>query len=135
MFTAFLGLGLRLRGWTVEREAIQGAGRTDLKLKRSGGIAVVETKHWKRSDYREVQRQVEGYWSGEVGAAAVVMITDTEGSSFKAEYRRECLSRPDLTIAEELAPPPLQGRFIVESTTAQGFSARVDHLLLRLPRA
>jgi hypothetical protein len=134
VFTAFLGLGLRLRGWTVEREALQGAGRTDLKLKRSGGGAIVETKLWGHPGYENVQAQLEGYWNGEVGAAAVVMISDAGGSSFKEEYRRRCLSRPDLKIADEVAPPPLQGRFVVESTTARGFAARVEHLLLRLPR-
>jgi hypothetical protein len=135
VFTAFLGLGLRLQGWTVEREAIQGAGRTDLKLKRPGGAAVVETKLWDHPGYKEVQDQVERYWSGEVRAAAVVMISDAGGGSFnKDEYRQRCLSRSDLKITEEVAPPPLRGRFVVESRTAQGFSARVEHLLLRLPR-
>lgn len=135
VFTAFLGLGLRLRGWTVEREAIQGAGRTDLKLRRPSGAALVEVKLWGHPGYEDVQAQVEGYWSSEVKAAAVVMISDAGGSSFnKDEYRRRCLGRPGLRVTEEVADAPLQGRFVVESTTGQGFSARVEHLLLRLPR-
>ncbi|MCC6559069.1 MAG: ATP-binding protein [Polyangiaceae bacterium] len=135
VFTAFLGMGLLMRGWAVEREAVQGAGRTDLKLKRHGGTVVVETKLWDRTDYKEVQGQVEGYWSGAVRAAAVVMISDAGERSFNEEqYRRRCLSRADLKVTEAAAPPPLRGRFVVESTTAQGFAARVEHILLRLPR-
>jgi hypothetical protein len=135
VFTAFLGLGLRLRGWNVEREAIQGAGRTDLKLSRSGGAAVVEIKIWGRNDYQGIQSQVEGYWNQDVVAAAAVMIGDRDGDAFKLDYRRECLDRADLTIVDEPIAPPLQARFVVESMTAQGFQTRVDHLLLRIPRS
>jgi hypothetical protein len=135
VFTAFLGLGLRLLGWTVEREALQGAGRTDLKVTRPSGVAVVETKIWGRNDYKEIHRQVESYWASDVIAGAAVMIHDGDERPFTSEYALRCLARPDLAITEEPAPAPLLRRFLVESRTAEGFHARVDHLLVRIPRA
>jgi hypothetical protein len=128
-----LGSGLCDLGWTVEREAVQGSGRADLKLSRRGQVVVVEVKIWGRNDYRHVQRQVEGYWAPDVRAAAVVMIQEGAGESFVSDYRSRCLSRPGLTVAELPVCPPILRRFQVESTTSFGFRARVEHLLVRIP--
>jgi hypothetical protein len=133
---AFLGMALETRGWTVEREAMQGKGRNDLKLTRSGQGAVVEVKIWDHNPDRDAQihNQVEEYWASGVVAGAAVMITDKDLQSFASAYRRRCLSRTDLTVTEQPCDPPLAGRFTVESVNKNGFALRVDHLLLRLPR-
>lgn len=133
VFCAVLGGGLCDLGWTVEREAVQGSGRVDLKLTRRGQVVVVEVKIWGRNDYRQIQRQVEGYWAPDVGAGAVVMIQEGGGESFVNEYRGRCLSRPGLAVAELPVRPPILRRFQVESTTSFGFRARVEHLLVRIP--
>ena len=133
VFCAMLGSGLCDLGWTVEREAVQGSGRADLKLTRRGQVVVVETKIWGRNDYKQVQRQVEGYWGPDVRAAAVVMIQEGNAGSFVDDYRARCLSDPGLTVTELDVPPPILRRFRVESTTSFRFRARVEHLLVRIP--
>ena len=65
VFSAYLALGFELLGWQAEREVQRGAGRTDLPLRWNGSadLALVEVKIWGRNDYRDVQRQVESYWT------------------------------------------------------------------------
>ncbi len=94
---------------------------------------MVEAKIWGRNDYKEVQRQVEGYWAPDVRAAAVVMIQAGNAGSFVDDYRARCLSHPGLTVTELDVPPPILRRFRVESTTSFRFRARVEHLLVRIP--
>ncbi len=133
VFCAMLGSGLCDLGWTVEREAVQGGGQADLKLTRRGQVVVVEAKIWGRNDYKQVQRQVEGYWTPDVRAAAVVMIQAGHAESFVDDYRARCLNDPGLSVTELLVPPPILRRFRVESTTSFRFRARVEHLLVRIP--
>jgi hypothetical protein len=133
-FNALLGLCLEERGWVVEREALQGAGRRDLKVTRRGRAAVIETKRWGRNDYKEMQRRLESGWGPEVFAAVAIMIHDGEASTLVAGYRATCLSRPGLAVAEVPVPAPILGHFRVQSTTADGFHAPFDHLLLRIRR-
>ncbi len=137
VFAAHLGLGFDLLGWRSERETQRGAGRTDLLLRRNGGdqVVVVEVKLWGRNDYKEAQPQVESYWTADVAAGAVVQLTDAELPDWEERYRRECLD--PLNVAVEDAPvegSPVRARFRCTSRTADGLEARVDHLLLRLPR-
>lgn len=133
VFCATLGSGLCDLGWTVEREAVQGSGRADLKLSRRGQVVVVEAKIWGRNDYRQCQSQVEGYWGPDVRAGAVVMIQEGNAESFVTDYRARCLSDPGLEVTELPVPPPILRRFRVESTTSLRFRARVEHLLVRIP--
>lgn len=134
VFSAILAIGLGNLGWQVEREAQQGGGRTDLKLSRSGGGAVVEVKIWKRNDFAAIHSQLEGYWAPDVQAGAAVMLTDMDLPSFAGEYRAVCLGDPRLTVVEETVAPPLRGHFAVRSRHPDGFEVLVDHLLLRVPR-
>lgn len=134
VFSAILAIGFANLGWVVEREAMQGEGRTDLKLTRSGQGAVVEVKIWERNDYAEIHSQVQGYWAPDVSAAAAVMLTDQDLAAFGAKYRATCLSDPALVVTEEAAEPPLRGHFSVGSKHPDGFDVLVDHLLLRIPR-
>jgi len=138
VFSAHLALGFGLLGWRTEREAQRGAGRTDLLLRRNGDTecAVLELKIWGRNDYREAHRQVEGYWTADVAAAAVVQLTDADIPDWPERYRRECLEplgvRVEPRDVEESSP--IRARFHCVSTTADGLRASVEHFLLRLPR-
>jgi hypothetical protein len=136
VFSAFLALGLQASGWQVEREAQSAAGRTDLKVRRDGtdGSGVVEVKIWRRNDYREVQRQVESYWTGGVVAGAVVMVTDAAITEWAALYRRECIPAGVEVIESDCPGSPVTARFACASTTADGLPAAVNHFLLRIPR-
>jgi hypothetical protein len=137
VFAAHLGLGFELLGWHSEREAQRGAGRTDLLLRRNGRkeVVVLEVKIWGRNDYREAHRQVEGYWTEDVAAGAVVQLTDAEIPDWDERYRRECLE--PLGVAVEETPvegSPVRARFRCTSSTSDGLVTVVDHFLLRLPR-
>jgi hypothetical protein len=131
---ASLGLCLKQLGWVVEREDRKGAGRRDLKISRRGRAAVIEIKRWGRNDYREIQRRLESGWGPEVFAVVAIMIHDGEAATLVAGYRARCLSRPGLAVAEVPVPAPILGHFRVQSTTADGFHAPFDHLLLRIRR-
>lgn len=138
VFTAHLALGFALLGWRVEREAQRGAGRTDLLLRRNGdrGSAVLELKIWGRNDYREAHRQIEGYWTSDVAAAAVVQLTDAEITDRPERYRRECLEPLgiDVDSRDVGESSPIRARVRCVSTTADGSRVSIDHYLLRLPR-
>jgi energy-coupling factor transporter ATP-binding protein EcfA2 len=137
VFTAFLALGLGLLGWQVEREAQQAAGRTDLKLRRNGSaeVGIVEVKIWGRPGSEDAHRQVAGYWTPDVAAGAVVMLTDADISDWPEAYRRKCLE-PRGVAVEEVASPQsaTRARFRASSLTPEGLSFRVEHFLVRLPR-
>lgn len=137
VFAAHLGLGFELLGWRSEREAQRGAGRTDLLLRRNGGntVVVLEVKLWGRNDYKEAQRQVESYWTGDVAAGAVVQLTDSELPDWEERYQRQCLEPLGLTAdTEAVEGSPARARFRCASRTVDGLDVRVDHYLLRLPR-
>ena len=130
-------MGFELLGWHSEREAQRGAGRTDLLLRRNGRkeVVVLEVKIWGRNDYREAHRQVEGYWTEDVAAGAVVQLTDAEIPDWDQRYRRECLEPLGVTVEETpVEGSPVRARFRCTSSTSDGLAAVVDHFLLRLPR-
>ena len=137
VFSAFLALGFGLVGWQTEREAQQVAGRTDLKLRRNGSaeIGIVEVKIWGRRGYREAHGQVAKYWTPQVIAGAVVMLTDGEIPDWAAAYRRKCLDGAG-AVSESVLPEDsaVHARFQARSTTPDGLTTRVEHFLLRLPR-
>ncbi len=135
VFTAHLALGFELLGWRSEREALRGAGRTDLLLRRNGDaeVMIVEVKIWGRNDYRQAHRQIASYWTDDVAGGAVVQLTDTEISDWPERYRHDCLDPP---AAEPVATQgtPLAARFAASSTTDSGLRVEIDHFLLRLAR-
>jgi hypothetical protein len=137
VFAAHLALGFELLGWEAEREGLSAAGRTDLKLRYNGApeVAVIEVKTWGRNDYRQAQRQVESYWTAEVAAGAVVLLTDADVADWPERYRRECLEPLGVTIEQKsTSDSPIRARFSCRSTTADGMTVHVDHFLLRLSR-
>lgn len=134
VYSAFLAMGLRLKGWEAEREAQHGAGRTDIKLwyPQEEDVGLVEVKIWGRNDYQSIHDQVCAYWSDRVVVGAAVMLTDTDVTA--ASYQEKCLGPPHLTVTAAETKPPLRAHFTVESRTADGATARVHHLLLRIPK-
>jgi hypothetical protein len=133
VFSAFLGFGLLQLGWTVEREVLQGQGRRDLKATRDGLTVVVETKIWRRNDYKEIQRRLEGAWGPAMSTAVAVVIHDGEAAAFAAGYRSACLSGPALEVREAPAIAPVLRHFHVKSKAEDGLQATCDHLLFRFP--
>ena len=136
VFSAYLALGMELKGWQVDREAQRVAGRTDLQLRWNGSreLAVIEVKIWGRRDYRNVQRQVASYWSAETVAGAVVMITDAELPRWVEVYLRECLAALDADTEATGEGSPLRALLHATSETTDGIRVGIDHFLLRLPR-
>lgn len=138
VFSAVIALGLRLLGWVqVEREAVLGSGRTDIKARHDGfpgELAVVEVKIWPRNDYANVHQQVLGYWSAPVTAAAVVMLSDAKLGDWPGAYRSTCLSAAGLQVLALGEAAPLRVIFTATSVTVDGATVGVEHLLLRLPR-
>lgn len=138
VFAAFIALTLRVLGWSsVEREAQQVAGRTDVKASHSrfaGEVAVVELKIWGRNDYLEIHTQVASYWSSSATAGAAVMITDAALPAWATTYRKDCLSA--CTTVDDLTPTaPGRPAFHAGSRTLEGAHVGVDHFLVRLPRS
>ncbi len=136
VFSAYLALGLELKGWQVDREAQQVAGRTDLRLRWNGSadVAVIEIKIWGRRGYRDVQQQVESYWSADTVAGAVVMITAGKRSDWDEVYRRDCLTSLDVRSHPTGEGSPLRAVLSAASQTTDGVRVDLDHYLLRLPR-
>ena len=137
VFSAYLALVFELLGWQAEREAQRGAGRTDLLLRWNGSeeLAIVEVKIWGHNDYRDVQRQVESYWTSGVAAGAVVMVSDAPPDDWPAVYRDRCLaandSPPEASGSHERPGSPVQS-WISTRGVAGGDQVRVDHFLLPL---
>jgi len=122
-------------GNKVEREVVTN-GKTDVKGRHGTlprEVAVVEVKIWPRNDYDAVHDQVASYWSAEVAAAAVVMLSDAKIDAWPDDYRAKCLSASGLMVEARPEARPLRAVLTARSTTAEGTAICVDHLL-RLPR-
>lgn len=134
VFAAHLMLGLELLGWRSEREVQSAAGRTDLLLWHNGAPerGVVEVKIWGRNDYREVQKQVESYWTQDVEAGAVVMLSESTTPDWVDVYRMDCLKDSDVEEVN-LSKSPIRALLDVTSQTSGGQQARIDHFLIQLP--
>lgn len=85
VFSAFLTAALRQSGHVAEREAIEGAGRTDIKYSGHDvvGHGIVEVKIWGRNDYRNIDQQVRSYFTSETSEALAVMITKGKASGYE----------------------------------------------------
>lgn len=78
-------------------------------------------------------RQIAGYWSSDVVAGAVVMLTDAEISNWPETYQRECLGT-EVAEVDEDPGSPVRARLSASGATPDGLTTHVDHFLLRLPR-
>ena len=103
---------------------------------------MVEVKIWGRGDYREIQRQIESYWTSGVEAGAVVMVSDTAPDDWPAVYRDRCLPvsgsagheapGPGIEV-HEVPGSPIRARISFRAVS-EGVDLTVDHFLLRLAR-
>lgn len=99
-----------------------------------GEHAVVEVKIWGRGDYLDVARQISGYWSSDVVAGAVVMLTEADLTDWPETYRRKCLSAETTVEVDEDPGSPVRARITATGSTPDGLATSVEHFLLRLPR-
>ncbi len=134
VFAAYLALGFELLGWQAERETQRGAGRTDLLLRWNGSrqMAIVEIKIWGRNDYLDVQRQVESYWTSDVEAGAVVMVSASPPADWASAYQDRCLPHVDSAAGKARGDEsPSDARFHRLTVNGDGIG-QIDHFLLPL---
>jgi len=131
VFSAFIAMGLEFLGWQTEREAQSVAGRTDIKVRRPGkeGLAVLEVKIWGRNDYKDIHKQVLGYWSDQTTVGMAITLTDRDITDCADQYLGACLENVPADPKEHSFP--LQGFFHCRHDAVD---AGIDHLLLKLPR-
>ncbi len=91
-------------------------------------------KIWGRPGAKDAQRQVESYWTAGVAAGAVIQLTDADVPDWPEVYRGEVLEGKGAIEAHEEGNSVIRARFTLSSELRGGMTARVDHLLLQLPR-
>lgn len=125
VFSALMAISLRMLGWTAEREVLQSAGRTDIKLTLPSeqGNAVIEVKIWPRNDYSQIHTQVNAYATSETKARVAVMIAN--GGVAAETYRTTCLTQ--VNVVEQ---SPLDGNSI--HFVAMRESVTTHHFLINL---
>ncbi|WP_158621663.1 ATP-binding protein [Corallococcus aberystwythensis] len=130
VFSAVIVVALRQMGWTAEREALGGAGRTDIKAthQRFAGDCVIEVKIWPRNDYKQIHDQAVGYQTSTTRASLVLMIGDTLDDQWADTYKSKCLE-DRVSQNGELSSLGIS-HFVVESRDA----LPVDHLLLQMAK-
>lgn len=124
VFRAILAVGLEVRGWRVDTEALQVAGRTDLRVQLDDGHAVVEVKRGRNARAHE---QVCGYVEAGTRSALVVTVVDVVPRDYAADLPGDAETLP--------TPPNLLGAWRVLFTSAEGVQVDVHHLLVRVPPA
>jgi hypothetical protein len=130
-----LVLGLEPRGWKAEREAIHGAGYTDIKIRHRDfydQLAIIEVKHWERNSWENIHGQVVAYASHSVAALAAVTISNLKSADWKNKYEQACLKSKVENYTWEPLGRPLEGYF---KASSGGGAPDVDHFVLHLPRA
>ncbi|XXT17850.1 hypothetical protein WME94_47210 [Sorangium sp. So ce429] len=138
VFSSLIAVGLRLLGWIeIEREAIQAAGFTDIKVRltRPGldGHALIETKNWRDAAHNAgIQKQIDDYRLSETRHGIAVMLGARDAAGWPAAYERTCLAGRSF---EQLpTPPDLVGRWRVQQTDLDGKPWLTDHLVVQLPK-
>ncbi|MGK4001856.1 ATP-binding protein [Sorangium sp. So ce1036] len=138
VFSSLIAVGLRLLGWIeTEREAIQVAGFTDIKVRltRPGldGHALIETKIWRDAAHNAgIQKQIDDYRLSETRHGIAVMLGARDAAGWPEAYERTCLAGRSF---EHLpTPPDLIGRWRVPQTDPDGKAWLTDHLVVQLPK-
>jgi hypothetical protein len=139
VFSSLLAVGLSLLGWTaVDREAVQAAGYTDVRVRvtQAGahGNVVIEIKLWPRNDYDDIQAQLDAYRvSDTVHAIAVMLGERTITDLWAEEYEQQCLAGATF---ERLPPPPdLVGYWRVNRPSpTTGDTRQTTHFLVQIPK-
>jgi hypothetical protein len=136
VFSAMIGLLLEMRGWTIDREANSGPGRTDIKAHHShfgDEAAIVEVKIWGRNDYESIHEQVTAYWTARVMALATVTVSKLQDEDWPDKYAAKCLDGKTPGYSKLAQPPALAGHFVAKAPPNCGVN-EVDHFLLRLAK-
>lgn len=139
VFSSLIAVGLQLLGWGApDREAIQAAGYTDLKVplfSRSGlgEHVLIETKLWKQKSHNErIQQQVNDYRIDSTLHGIAVTLGERGVDGWKESYEETCLGR--LTFEPLETPPDLVGRWRVHQQGPEGRAWITDHLLVQIPK-
>ncbi|XXY53950.1 hypothetical protein WME91_22695 [Sorangium sp. So ce269] len=137
VFSSFIAAVLAVLGWETEREAIQVAGFTDVKVRltRPGldGHVLIETKIWRKTAYNEgIQKQIDDYRVSDSRHGIAVTLGERGAAGWPAAYERTCLAGRSF---EQLpTPPDLVGRWRVQQTDPDGKAWLTDHLVVQLPK-
>lgn len=136
VFSAMIGLLLEMRGWTIDREANSGPGRTDIKARHGhfpDEVAIVEMKIWGRNDYEGIHEQVTGYWTSGVTALATVMVGKLQDADWPDKFATQCQDGKTPDYSKQPHPSALAGYFVAKTPPSCGVN-EVDHYLLRLAK-
>jgi hypothetical protein len=138
VYSSMIAVGLRLLGWAeTDREAVQAAGYTDVKVRlvnlpRVEAHAILEVKLWHGSYNQGIQKQLDHYRVSDThhGVAITLGERDTEG--WPEDYEQTCLAERSFVRLE--TPPDLVGRWRVRGATPEGQEWITDHLLVQIPK-
>jgi hypothetical protein len=141
LYSSMIAVGLRrlrLLGWAeTDREAIQAAGFTDIKVRlvtkpKLGGHVILETKLWRGTAHnKDVQKQIDDYRIEETLHGIVVTLGERATAGWPTDYERTCLA--GRTFEQLPTPRDLVGRWRVQ-TTLDGHERFTDHLLVQIPK-
>jgi len=137
VFSSMIAVGLRLLGWVeVEREPIQVAGFTDVKVRVTQpsvqGHVVIEVKLWRSQQHNgAVQRQIDDYRLQETIHGVAITLGNRNAQGWVEDYEDWCLR--GLSFERKEAPVDLVGRWHVRGVAANG-PVLTDHLLVRIPK-
>ncbi|WP_437732389.1 AAA family ATPase [Sorangium sp. So ce1335] len=137
VFSSFIAAVLAVLGWETEREAIQVAGFTDVKVRltRPGldGHALIETKIWRGAAYNQgIQKQIADYRVSDSLHGIAVTLGVRDASGWPDEYERTCLA--GCSVERLPTPPDLVARWRVQQTDPDGKAWLTDHLVVQLPK-
>ena len=138
VFSSLIAVALRLLGWLeIEREAIQVAGFTDIKVRLPepglDGHAIIETKLWRSRGHNQgIQQQIDDYRIMESRHGIAVTLGTRDAAGWSEAYEQTCLAGRSF---EQLpTPSELVGRWRVRATLADGKEWLTDHLLVQIPK-
>ncbi len=142
VFSSTLCLGLRLLGWTADREPMEGGGRTDVKVALDSSptptCALLEVKRWGYADHQNAQLQVARSWTSEVRFGAVIVfgsyVQPKKLSEWNTTYKTTCLEPHGCNVSVLEVPEPLHCGFTARTTRPDGREIEVEHFLVNLPR-
>jgi hypothetical protein len=139
LYSSLIGVGLRLLGWLdTDREAIQAAGYTDVKVHlrtRPGldGHVIIETKIWRGNDYnKNIQKQLDDYRVSDTRHGIAVTLGTRSAEGWPETYEQTCLAGRSFERLE--APPDILGRWRVRRTDPDGREWLTDHLLAQISK-
>lgn len=139
VFSSLLAVGLSLLGWNaIDREAVQAAGYTDVRVRVSQpgaqGNVVIEIKLWPRNDYGDIQAQLDAYRVSDTVHAIAVMLGDrTSTDGWAEEYERQCLA--GATFERQPTPPDLVGYWrVYKPSPTTGGTLQTTHFLVQIPK-